>query len=194
MNYPKHWWEDPQDPTDKPDWELLPSEAGPGEVILSKRNELGILSNLAPTPFELDGQTYASIEALWQMLKLPEDSKDDPRNKWVWPCSREQMQRLSGLESKRLGDQASLVMKSQALNWVSYQGERWTYPETNRGPFYGLIRRALQAKLVQNPEVFQILKQTGDLILKPDHTTTGPLSPAHRYNEIWMELRQTLPV
>ena len=37
-----------------------PQAAGPGEVILSKRNDLGILSNFAPTPFVYHGIRYAS--------------------------------------------------------------------------------------------------------------------------------------
>lgn len=191
MNYPKHWWQDP--PLESiPEWELLPSSAAPGEVILSKRNELGLLSNLAATPFTLDGRTYASVEALWQMLKLPDTAKDDPRHAWIWPCTRQQMQKLSGLESKRLGDAASKIMKEHQLSWVTYDNQKWTYPETDRGPFYRLIRRAMEAKLAANPAVQEILKKTGDLILKPDHTTTGATSPAHRYDELWMELRKAL--
>src|ERR1700674_4108983 len=64
--YPAHWWTPVIDPK-KPDWEILPQEAGPGEVILSKRNELGLLSNFAPTPFVFHGQRYASLEGFLQM-------------------------------------------------------------------------------------------------------------------------------
>ncbi len=52
--YPAHWWTPIIDPH-KPAWEILPQAAKPGEVILSKRNELGILSNFAATPFTLRG-------------------------------------------------------------------------------------------------------------------------------------------
>src|SRR5205823_2599457 len=45
-----HWW-DPAAREGAPDWEVLPQEARPGAVILSKRNELGLLSNFAATPF-----------------------------------------------------------------------------------------------------------------------------------------------
>ncbi len=62
--YPAHWWTPVVDPN-KPDWEILPQEAGPGEVILSKRNELGLLSNFAPTPFVFHGKRYASLEGFW---------------------------------------------------------------------------------------------------------------------------------
>ncbi len=40
--YPQHWWT-PAAKDGAPAWEILPQEAGPGEVILSKRNELGLL-------------------------------------------------------------------------------------------------------------------------------------------------------
>ena len=53
--YPDIWFAAINDPN-KPDWEIFPQEAKPGEVILSKRNELGILSNFAATPFVLDGK------------------------------------------------------------------------------------------------------------------------------------------
>src|SRR5436190_17446018 len=70
--YPKHWWT-PVATEGKPDWEILPQEAGPGEVILSKRHELGLLSNFAPTPFVFHGKRYASLEGFWQMMLYPEN-------------------------------------------------------------------------------------------------------------------------
>ena len=75
--YPAQWWTPIIDPA-KPDWEILPQEAGPGEVILSKRNELGLLSNFAATPFTFRGKRYASLEGFWQMMLYPE-GPDDPR-------------------------------------------------------------------------------------------------------------------
>lgn len=50
-HHPAVWFSAINDPN-KPDWEILPQEAKAGEVILSKRNELAILSNFAATPFE----------------------------------------------------------------------------------------------------------------------------------------------
>jgi len=78
--YPAHWFA-PVNDANKPDWEILPQAAGPGEVILSKRNELGLLSNFAPTPFTYRGVRYASLEGFWQMMKYPEGA-DDPRAKF----------------------------------------------------------------------------------------------------------------
>ena len=75
--YPAHWWQEvPRQ--EAAAWEILPQDAGPGEVILSKRNELGLLSNFAATPFTFHGKRYASLEGFWQMMKYPEGD-DDPR-------------------------------------------------------------------------------------------------------------------
>ncbi|HMD34113.1 MAG TPA: hypothetical protein VKH42_04055, partial [Vicinamibacterales bacterium] len=74
-HYPAHWWT-PAPTEGKPAWEILPQEAKPGEVILSKRNELGLLSNFAPTPFVFHGLRYASLEGLWQMMLYPENDRD----------------------------------------------------------------------------------------------------------------------
>src|SRR5580700_8789769 len=94
--YPAHWWQ-PVSPEGAPAWEILPQAAGPGEVILSKRNELGLLSNFAPTPFIFHGKRYASLEGFWQMMKYPEDSSD-PRATFPgvqWTFTREQVAQLT---------------------------------------------------------------------------------------------------
>src|SRR5215510_376114 len=65
--YPAHWWT-PVPTNGAPGWEILPQAAGPGEVILSKRNELGLLSNFAATRFDFNGKRYASLEGVWQMM------------------------------------------------------------------------------------------------------------------------------
>ncbi len=63
-SYPAIWFAPINDPN-KPDWEILPQEAKAGEVILSKRNEIGILSNFAATPFECYGKRYARLARLY---------------------------------------------------------------------------------------------------------------------------------
>src|SRR3954470_17378753 len=60
--YPAHWWT-PASKDGAPSWEILPQEAGPGEVILSKRHELGLLSNFAATPFTLHGKSTPASRA-----------------------------------------------------------------------------------------------------------------------------------
>ncbi len=41
-HYPAHWWAEVTK-ENAPAWEIFPQQAKPGEVILSKRNELGLL-------------------------------------------------------------------------------------------------------------------------------------------------------
>ena len=105
FQYPAHWFAPIIDPH-KPDWEILPQAAKPGQVILSKRNELGILSNFAATPFTLRGVRYASVEGFWQMMKYPEDARD-PRATFPgveWTFTREQVAQLTSFAAKPAGE------------------------------------------------------------------------------------------
>src|SRR4051794_3178405 len=105
--YPAHWWTPINDPQ-KPDWEIMPQEAGPGEVILSKRHELGLLSNFAPTLFVFHGKRYASLEGFWQMMLYPERA-DDPRAKRPgirWQHTRDEVAQMTAFEAKAAGDLA----------------------------------------------------------------------------------------
>ncbi len=192
--YPKEWWA-PVPRESAAAWEILPQDAGPGEVILSKRTELGILSNFAPTPFALDGETYASVEGFWQMLKYPEGPGDERlRDPAVtWPHTRAQVAAMSAFEAKAAGTAANENMQKLGMAWVTYRGQKIDYREKQKGEFYQLIRRAEQAKLDQNPRVGEILRKTGDLKLRPDHHQAPDASPAMKYCEIWMELRAQLP-
>jgi len=196
--YPAHWFAPINDPN-KPDWEILPQEAGAGEVILSKRNELGLLSNFAPTPFEYRGKRYASLEGFWQMMLYPDpDDKDDPRAKStdaLWKYTREQVSQMTAFEAKSAGTLAEENMKKIGISWVSFEGARIPYrlaDMNEKGIHYDLIFQAMRAKMEQNPEVKRVLLQTGDLILKPDHHAEPNAPAAWRYNEIWMQIRSEL--
>lgn len=188
--YPAAWWA-PVPEESAASWEVLPQEAGPGEVILSKRTELGILSNFAPTPFTLDGESYASVEGFWQMLKYPEGPEDERlRDPAVtWPHTRAQVAAMSAFEAKAAGNVANENMKTLGVAWVTYQGRKIDHREKGKGEFYELIRRAEQAKLDQNPQVAEILRRTGTLKLLPDHHPPPEAAPAMKYNEIWMDIR-----
>lgn len=192
-NYPPEWWKEvPR--SDAASWEILPQDAKPGEVILSKRTELGILSNFAATSFEIDGKTYPGIEGFWQMMKYPEGPKDE-RQKYPgleWKYTRDQVAQMLGFDAKRAGALAEHNMKKMNINWVTYKGKKMPYRVQEKGPHYKLIRRAMQAKLEQNPEVKRLLKATGDLILKPDHDQGADVPPAWKYYEIWIDIRATL--
>ncbi len=189
--YPAHWWAAvPREGA--PTWEIFPDQAGPGEVILSKRHELGLLSNFAATPFEYRGKHYASVEGFWQAVKYPE-SPSDERLAAAWPHTRVQVQAMTAFEAKDAGDEANAVMKKLGIDWVTFEGKKMRYLEKGESPFYKLIKEVMRAKLAQNPRVREVLLQTGDLKLKPDHhDSEGPELKAWRYYEIWMDLRTEL--
>src|SRR5262245_39743537 len=169
-NYPAHWWT-PVPTNGAPAWEILPQAAAPGEVILSKRDELGLLSNFAPTPFTFRGQRYASLEGFWQMMKYPE-SDTDPRATFPnlnWTYTREAVAQLTAFDAKRAGDAAERNMNAMSITWVTFEGVRMEYRAPGQSEFYELIVAATREKVRQNPEVTKLLLATGDLVLKPDH-------------------------
>jgi predicted NAD-dependent protein-ADP-ribosyltransferase YbiA (DUF1768 family) len=191
--YPAQWWT-PVIDAHKPDWEILPQAAKPGEVILSKRNELGILSNFAATPFTLEGVRYASVEGFWQMMLYPE-SADDPRARAAnlkWPHTRSEVARMTAFEAKAAGDIGEGNMRRIGIDWVTFEGKRMPYRSMNKGEHYRLIVEAMRAKLAQNPEVRRILLATGNLILLPDHVHEANAPPEWAYFTIWMEIRAEL--
>jgi len=191
--YPAHWWT-PVPEAGKPDWEILPQAAQPGEVILSKRNELGILSNFAATPFSLRGKRYASVEGFWQMMLYPEGPAD-PRAKApgiVWRHTREEVAQMTAFEAKDAGTLAEENMRKMGIGWVTFDGKRLEYRSPKKGEHYRLIVEAMRAKLEQNPKVREILLSTGDLVLRPDHVPERDAPPEWQYFKIWMDIRSEL--
>ncbi len=195
--YPAHWWT-PVAEVDAPGWEILPQAAGPGEVIVSKRNELGLLSNFAATPFDLDGRRYASVEGLWQAMKYPENSRvwpADPRHGFPdldWDFTRDEVESMTAFEAKEAGDMGSTNMHMMGIDWVTHRGRKMDYHTPEKGDHYDVIVRAMRAKLQANPEVRRVLLATGDLTLRPDHKQGENPPPAWRYCDIWMEIREEL--
>jgi predicted NAD-dependent protein-ADP-ribosyltransferase YbiA (DUF1768 family) len=191
--YPAQWFTPITDPH-KPAWEILPQAAKSGEVILSKRNELGILSNFAATPFTLHGRHYASVEGFWQMMLYPE-GPDDPRSMAAlkWPHTRAEVAQMTAFEAKAAGDTAEEYMRKLRIDWVTYQGHRMLYRSPTKGEHYRLIVEAMRAKLEQNPKVREILLATGNLILRPDHIQESNAPPEWAYFQIWMDIRASLP-
>src|SRR5436190_323772 len=140
--YPPEWWR-PVPRTEAESWEILPQDAERGEVILSKRTELGIFSNFAVTPFEIDGHSYQSLEGFWQMMKYPENEGDE-RARFpgiVWPHMRAAVALMTGFAAKAAGDAASANMRTMNINWVTYRGEKMPYRVADQGDHYQLIWR-----------------------------------------------------
>lgn len=195
-DYPETWWRVVPE-SEAESWEILPQAAKPGEVILSKRTELGVFSNLAAAPFTLDNNQYASIEALWQMMKYPDlNDPEDTRKEWIneYPFTRDQVKKMADFEAKKAGDAANAVMKKHGINWISYQNKKFNYKDfaTGSAYHYDLIYRATVEKVEQNPAIKKLLLQTGNLILRPDHNTPSGSPKSYYYFDILMDIRTKL--
>ncbi len=192
-NYPAHWWA-PVSKEGAPSWEILPQEAAPDEVILSKRHELGLLSNFAPTPFTCRGKRYASLEGFWQMMLYPESPEEErarfPGLKWEF--TRDQVAQLTSFDAKEAGTLAEGNMKMMQIDWVTFEGKKIPYRPAQPGEHYRLIVEATWEKVRQTPEVKRVLLATGDLKLKPDHHQEPDAPAAWHYYDILMEIRAEL--
>ncbi|MFH1572507.1 MAG: hypothetical protein ABIG68_00900 [Acidobacteriota bacterium] len=191
--YPALWWQ-PLPEGEKQWWEIGPEEARPGEVVLSKRNQLGVFSNFAPTPFTFHGKRYESVEGFWYMLAYPVGSEDE-RMKHPgieWKYAREQLPPMVGFDAKNAGELAEANMVRMNINWVTFEGKRLPYWSKEKGEHYQLIRQVLWEKVRQNPEVRDLLLATGELVLTPDNFDSLRGLPAWRYFDIYMEIRQSL--
>jgi predicted NAD-dependent protein-ADP-ribosyltransferase YbiA (DUF1768 family) len=191
--YPAHWWA-AVSKEGAPSWEILPQEARPGEVILSKRHELGLLSNFAPTPFTFHGKRYASLEGFWQMMLYPE-SASDPRATFpgiTWKHTRDEVAQMTAFVAKDAGTLAEANMAVMKIDWVTFEGKRIEYRPAKPGAHYDLIVAATREKVAQNPDVRKVLLATGDLILKPDHHQEPNAPASWRYFEILSKIRAEL--
>ena len=163
-------------------------------MILSKRHELGLLSNFAATPFVFRDKHYASLEGFWQMMLYPEGS-NDPRSKHPgieWKFSREQVAAMTSFEAKSAGTLAEENMQKMNIGWVTFEGQQFEYRPAVPGKHYELIVAATWEKVRQNLEVKKVLLATGDLILKPDHHQEPDAPAAWRYYEILTQIRYEL--
>lgn len=196
-HYPEHWWQYIPDNQRNGSWEILPHEAKKGEVILSKRNELGIFSNFGAAIFEYDGSRYGSIEGFWQMMKYPDPSdKYDPRNQYAneYPYTREEVKLLDGFISKKAGDDANKINKKYGFNKVSYKGKFFDYKDMKEGSryHYKIIKEATREKVYQNKDIRELLLKTKGLKLMPDHTQGDNPPPSYKYFDILMDIRDSI--
>jgi predicted NAD-dependent protein-ADP-ribosyltransferase YbiA (DUF1768 family) len=191
--YPSHWWEDINESERQGSWEILPNEAKVGELILSKRNELKVFSNLAHTPFVLAGIEYASIEALWQMMKYPDVSDtNDIRNEIIgYEYLRKEVINLYGFDAKKAGDKANAINRANGVSFVSYNKKKFNYKDLGSGSelHYKIIVEAITLKINQNPKLRKLLDKTKGLILKPDHKQGRDVPRSYLYHEILMKVR-----
>lgn len=189
QTFPPDWWKEV--PREKAySWEVLPQDAKQGEVILSKRTELGIFSNFAESSIVLDGKCFPTVEAFWQMMKYPESNSDE-RLTWTekWPWTRDQVASMNGFSAKKAGQFANSLLIEQNQNWVSYQKNKIIFSSSTHGDHYNLIFRALVEKLRQNQDVQDLLLKTKDLILIADHHISSNSPDEWHYDKLWMLIR-----
>ena len=128
------------------------------------------------------------------MMLYPE-GPGDARSKApgiVWPHTREEVAQMTAFDAKDAGTLAEENMRKMGVDWVTFEGKRIPYRSAKKGEHYRLIVEAMRAKLAQNPKVREILLATGNLVLRPDHTTEPDEPPEWRYQEVWMEIRGEL--
>ena len=98
-----------------------------------------LISNLAHTPFVLHGRSYASMEAFWQGLKWPDESK------------RAEIAALHGHEARLAG--AGAV----AAEFISYQS---CEIKVGSPDHWNLMRDACSAKFTQHDQAREALIST----------------------------------
>lgn len=125
------------------------------------------LSNLSPSPFSLDGVEYASVEAFRMSIKYP---PTDPRHI--------EIRQLSGIKAKSAGRDA------KAFKSFLYQ---WKEIRIGSVEHHALLKRALRAKLEQNPHILQTLLDTWD------KTLTHIVFTRHRVQKHILHDSKTIP-
>ena len=195
--YSDAWWLEVPTDQRRGKWEILPQEVNSGEVILSKRTELGIFSNLAFTPFIFENEHYNSIEGLWQGMKYPDPNDlDDIRNghSEKYPYTRDEVYLLSGFESKKAGTIANKINKKIGIKWISYKKNKFNYKDLKQGSklHFKIIKQATIEKVKQNKNIKNLLLKTSGLKLMPDHTQPKSSPLSYYYHLILMKIRKKL--
>jgi N-glycosidase YbiA len=130
-----------------------------------------LISNLAHTPFELDGNAYASVEAFWQGLKFPDIER------------RRQIASLYGIEARRAGFDA------EASDTLVYCGRTI---RVGTSYHWHLMYLACRAKFSQHEQARAALVGTGDRPLMHQTRRDSRTIPGVVMADIWMRIRRTL--
>lgn len=131
------------------------------------------MSNLAHTPFTLDGMRYASVEGFYVSLKFLDADK------------RSKMAGLYGARAKGKGSRSRLES-------TCYQGEWFALGSDQH---HQLIKRAIRAKLEQHPDIARAFVATRPRPIV--HETgypepPGSKLPAQVFCSILTDLREEL--
>jgi ribA/ribD-fused uncharacterized protein len=119
----------------------MPSKAVPVVYFYSDSAEFTELCNFAPSPFQVDGKEFATVEHFFQSVKFSDD-----------PLYMEKIRTAeTPLEAKRLGRSRDHPMRK---DWDTYRIDA--------------MYAALSAKFAQNPALRDMLISTGDRFLAHD--------------------------
>ena len=143
----------------------------PLNIVRSMEPRFAPISNLAHTPFTLDGEIYASVEGFWQGLKQP------------GPAERRTMAKLWGAEAKRRGGAIDQPAE------FAYDGATIAAgcPE-----HWALMRAACEAKFTQHDEARIALLATGERWLTHKVRRDSRTIPGAILADIWMRIRARL--
>ncbi|PON15307.1 hypothetical protein C2W62_24520 [Candidatus Entotheonella serta] len=130
-----------------------------------------LISNLAHTRFELDAQTYASVEAFWQGLKHDTAEK------------RRVIAELHEHEARQAG---SGVTEADILMYEGQAIRRDTWDH------WQLMQRACWAKFTQSPEAQAALLSTENRPLMHRTRRDSRNIPGVIMADIWMRIRRGL--
>jgi len=132
---------------------------------------LRLISNFSPTPFELDGARYASVEGFWQGLKFP----DEP--------DRRRLAVLHGSQAKDAGYHAP------RSDVISYRGQ---VVRVGTWEHWRLMEAACAAKFEQCEAAQAALRSTGERPLTHRMRQDSRTIPGVILADVWMRLRRKL--
>lgn len=132
---------------------------------------LDLLSNFAPTPFELDGEHYASVESFWQGLKFTTRRERRAVAELPGPAARKAGEKVGYGATVTYGD-AEIVVGT----WAHWQ----------------LMQRATEAKFAQHEAARAVLLGTAPRPLTHRVRRDSRTIPGVIMADIWMRLRAKL--
>jgi predicted NAD-dependent protein-ADP-ribosyltransferase YbiA (DUF1768 family) len=130
-----------------------------------------LIANLAPTPFELDGRHYASVEGFWQGLKLPEGPE------------RERVAALAGHDARKAGGRVRYG------DTVTYQGRP---ARVGTVEHWELMEMACWAKFEHHKAARAALLATAPRRLEHKVKVDSKTIPGVIMADIWMRQRARL--
>jgi predicted NAD-dependent protein-ADP-ribosyltransferase YbiA (DUF1768 family) len=133
--------------------------------------EMRLIGNFAQTSFEMDGQTYQSVESFWQGLKFEKASE------------RRRLAAMSGRDARAAG-QAKGYGKT-----ISYDGREIDIGSIEH---WLLMERACSAKFDQNRSAREALLATGERPLQHKMRRDSRAIPGVVMADIWMKIRSRL--